>query len=93
VVDEAVVVELAPVAEPLERPPPELPLPPDGKLVADGEGEGNGVFVFVGDGVGVGVVVGVVVGEGEGLPEASEATGRALLAYSLRAGPCPVYAA
>ena len=90
-VDEPVVVELAPAAEPPEMP--ELPRVPDGKLVADGEGEGNGVFVLVGDGVGVGVGVGVVVGEGEGLPEASEATGRPLLAYSLMAEPCSVYAA
>ena len=90
-VDEAVVVELAPAAEPPVRPPPELPPPPDGKLVADGEGEGNGVLVVVGVGFGVGV--GVVVGEGEGLPEASEATGRPLLAYSLMAEPCSVYAA
>src|SRR5665647_3248786 len=55
VVDEPVVAELAPAAEPPERPPPEkpeLPPPPDGKLVAEGEGEGegNGVFVLVGDG-------------------------------------------
>ena len=92
-VDEPVVVELAPAAEPPERPPPEmpeLPPPPDGKLVADGEGEGNGVFVFVGDGVGVGVGVTVAVGEGEGLPEASEAAGRPWLPYSLTAEPCAV---
>jgi hypothetical protein len=72
---------------------PELPPPPDGKLLADGEGEGKGVLVFVGDGVGVGVGVTVAVGEGEGLPEASGVAGRPLLTYSLTAEPCPVYAA
>ena len=90
-VDEPLVVEPAPAAEPPEIP--ELPLPPDGKLVVDGEGEGNGVFVFVGDGVGVGVGDTVVVGEGDGLPESPEAADNTSLAKTVTAEPCPVYAA
>jgi hypothetical protein len=96
VLDEAVVAELAPAAEPPERPPPEMPgppPPPDGKLVADGEGEGNGVFVFVGDGVGVGVGVTVAVGEGEGLPESPEPVGSPSVAWRARAEPRLVYEA